>query len=203
MPVSTQNRGAVHCQLPDTAELQWGALKGKKTSWCHPRAELGTVHLSWLHWVSLQCQGLASKSCFPVSCCGVFCSSPSEVIMACHISFGKIYFARFPLQFARALLAPHCISCLTGTCSKGRIYVVWFSVQIWFCSCWAKTLTLDSSGSNAWTHSILILFFLRFIKCIKVAYKQSINNSVANKLLALYVVWYYFSLAFSLQRDQC
>lgn len=31
-------------------------------------------------------------------------------------------------------------------------------------------------------------FFLRFKKCIEVAYKQSINNPVAKKLLALYAV---------------
>lgn len=166
-----------------------GSSEGKKKSPdATPDLSLAQFIPPGLHWVSLQCQGLASKSCFPVSCCRVFCSSASEVIMACQISFGKIYFARFPLQFACALLAPHCISRVTGTCSKRRIYIVWVSVQIWFCSCWAKTLLLDSSGSNAWTHSILI-FFLRFTKYIKVVYKQSINNSVANKLLSLYVAW--------------
>lgn len=124
----------------------------------------------------------------PVSCCSLLLQHFRSYHGMSYFIW-KIYFARFLLQFACALLAPHGISRVTGTCSKGRIYIVWFSVQIWVCSCWAKTLILDSSGSNAWAHSILIFFFWRFTKCIKVAYKQSINNSVANKLLALYAVW--------------
>lgn len=54
MPVSTQNRWAVHCQLPDTAELQWGALKGKKN--------LLTPPLIWA-WHSLSLLGYTGCHC--------------------------------------------------------------------------------------------------------------------------------------------
>lgn len=150
----------------------WKSSKQEETP--HPTPELSLAQFisPGLHWVSLQCQGLANKSFFPGSCCSLLLQRLRSYHGMSYFIW-KICFARFSLQFACALLAPHSISRVTGTCGKGRIYIVWFSVQIWFCSCWAKTLMLGCSRSNAWTRSILI-FFERFTKCIKVAYKHRV-----------------------------
>lgn len=166
MAVSTQNRGAEHCQLP-----AGGSSKGRNSR-SHSWAELGTLHLSWATLGVTAMPRFGKQILLPRVLLQPF--APVLRKLSWHVIFQleKIYFAWFLLQFACALLAPHSVARVTGTCSKGRIYIVWFSVQIWFCSCWAKILMLDSSGRNAWTHSILIFF----LKDLQNALKWCINT---------------------------
>lgn len=146
-------------QLPGTV----GSSEGRKML-IHTWAELGTAHLPWAALGVTAMPRFAKQILLFWALLQPFAPVLSK--LSCHVIFHleKIYFPWFLLQFACALLAPHSISCVTGTCSKGRIYIVWFSLQIWFCSCWAKTLMLDSSGRNAWTHSILIFSLWKIYK---------------------------------------
>lgn len=162
----------ISCQfLPRTEEQcmdpeSWAAVGALQAETPDPRPSSSLLGYTGCHCTAKVWQTLISWASLQPS-------APVLKKLSWHVIFhlGKIYFARFLLQFACALLAPLSISRVTGTCSKGRMCIVWFAVQIWFCSCWAKTLMLDSSGSNAWTHSILIFF-----KDLKNALKWHINR---------------------------
>lgn len=147
--VSAYKQRPIHCQFTDTESWTTRGLKGRNFS-IHIWAQLCTV-LSWSSTiVRVTAMQRINKQII------LFCVSTQDIIMACHISFGKIYFAWFLLQFACTLLAFHSISHVAGMRSKVRTYIATnnryyscFSVKIWSCSHWSETLMLDSNGSNA------------------------------------------------------